>query len=455
MIPPDHQSGTYEEASRLAERVRRNRRRTLRILTVAILVAVLWPVYVEYRMRQTAVPKFSYIKPVIGPRLPPRPASPDAKRKRVYSYSVIPGGVYSGAALALALARDPIAAAHYAGFNVAAARLVPAARGLRLYASYRIGDHIFWTAKPIALHENEALLTDGVHLARARCGNRLSEMPRTPVGPQVVLDSTEADDSAAQWRDSDPEDRGNPPVSSYPMSKVTHDMFPDVFVDYDGSLTIGAAAAAAQLSDGSVVSDGNETLSGYATPRPAGTPGESAPGLGWWLGGGVPIAGESIAPGGSGTVLVMPLFPGPGTSSVFTNSWQANLLPWPAIVPAAAASVTTAERSQPWPDSPPLPYSAPDPSPGPDQGVHEDGWGPFNLIVSGIAAAERGVVSGAHGGVEEGGVAGGDGSASGDGSLFPAGFQDAPAIGSTVPQPDGLALVALGLALFTLGRVRR
>jgi hypothetical protein len=174
---------------------------------------------------------------------------------------VIPGGAYCSTALVQALARDRVAAAHYQGFDAAAARIVHATPGMRMYASYRIADAIFWTAKPVALREGETLLTDGVTFIRARCGNRLSPTPRLPVGPTVELDSIAADEGEAQWRDSALEG------PRYATSQLAPDIFPDPLVDGSGRLTSSAPEAAAQI-DGPA-SDGpaeDSTLSGYAQP---------------------------------------------------------------------------------------------------------------------------------------------------------------------------------------------
>src|SRR5690348_10711538 len=52
------------------------------------------------------------------------PANSPIKATRLFPYSVIPGGAHSTAELKSALAHDPVAAAHYAGFNVARTRVV-------------------------------------------------------------------------------------------------------------------------------------------------------------------------------------------------------------------------------------------------------------------------------------------------------------------------------------------
>jgi hypothetical protein len=101
--------------------------------------------------------------------------------KLVYRNSVIPGGVHSAAELAAAVQRDPAVAAHYADFNVAAAHLVLVEQSRLVHVSYRIGDKIYWTKKKVRLALGENLLSDGKHLVRTRCGNRIADEPEGPV----------------------------------------------------------------------------------------------------------------------------------------------------------------------------------------------------------------------------------------------------------------------------------
>jgi hypothetical protein len=47
-----------------------------------------------------------------------------------------------------------------------------------VYLSYRIGGHVYWTRRRVTLHPGEKLITDGRKTARARCGNRVEEVPQ-------------------------------------------------------------------------------------------------------------------------------------------------------------------------------------------------------------------------------------------------------------------------------------
>jgi hypothetical protein len=114
-----------------------------------------------------------------------RSASP---QRRVFPYSIVPGGAQDGAELRYALLRDPVAAKHYANFRTEAARVVKLAQDRQAYVSYRIGDHVYWTSHKVTLHAGETLLSDGINLARTRCGNRVSEVP----GPTHPSEPSEA-----------------------------------------------------------------------------------------------------------------------------------------------------------------------------------------------------------------------------------------------------------------------
>jgi hypothetical protein len=104
--------------------------------------------------------------------------------RRLYPYSVVPGGVESAGELKEAVERDPVVAAHYTDFKIAQAHVVRLKADRAMYVSYRLGDRVFWSTKTLTLHKGETLISDGAHEARTRCGNRLSETPAAPVAPE-------------------------------------------------------------------------------------------------------------------------------------------------------------------------------------------------------------------------------------------------------------------------------
>jgi hypothetical protein len=101
----------------------------------------------------------------------------------MYPYSVVPGGVNDAKELKWVAEHDPVVAAHYAGFDYDHARVVQLTLARTAFVSYRIGNHIYWMNRRIALHKGEKLITDGRITARGRCGNRVAENPQPEVSP--------------------------------------------------------------------------------------------------------------------------------------------------------------------------------------------------------------------------------------------------------------------------------
>jgi hypothetical protein len=109
------------------------------------------------------------------------------RSRPIYRFSVIPGGVYSADELGGARRTDAPVALHYADFRSDRAVLGTLTRDSLMYVSYRKADRIYWTAKKHRIRKGEAVLSDGTHLARARCGNRLSFTPMSPLMPGLQL----------------------------------------------------------------------------------------------------------------------------------------------------------------------------------------------------------------------------------------------------------------------------
>jgi hypothetical protein len=142
----------------------------------------------------------------VGHALVAAPASASAqesanppKARRVYPFSIVPGGVVDRAELAHVIKSDKVAAAHYAGFQADQARQVTVAKARAVYVSYRKDGQVYWTSRKVMLAEGETLLSDGTSEIRTRCGNRVSETRRLPVAanepsPEVLDTAMEADD---------------------------------------------------------------------------------------------------------------------------------------------------------------------------------------------------------------------------------------------------------------------
>ncbi len=158
-----------------------------RVLTLALLIALLMLAGIPLNSdRSTPRIRTGAIRPesapfslrANSPRYSPRGARP------LFPYSVVPGGVESPQELTNAMGNDPTVAQHYAGFRLAAAHVVSLDKDFQAYVSYRIGEQIFWTKKPVTLHKNETVITDGTMEARTRCGNRVSATPQLPLSAQ-------------------------------------------------------------------------------------------------------------------------------------------------------------------------------------------------------------------------------------------------------------------------------
>ncbi len=119
--------------------------------------------------------------------------SNSAPVRLIYPRSVIRGGVRNVEELRTAMLKDSVVSAHFFDFNVAKSVVVDLKMEKAAYVSYRIDDKVYWTRKKVRLAKGEKLITDGVNYARARCGNRISDVPkmqtRIDEPPQVLLDT--------------------------------------------------------------------------------------------------------------------------------------------------------------------------------------------------------------------------------------------------------------------------
>ena len=105
----------------------------------------------------------------------------DLSQRKVFPFSVVPGGTINKEEVKAGVAADPVVREHYKGIELDKLkpyRLTQPARG---YVSYRIGNRIFWTAQRLYLKAGEILLSDGIHMLRGRCGNRVSLEARLPI----------------------------------------------------------------------------------------------------------------------------------------------------------------------------------------------------------------------------------------------------------------------------------
>jgi hypothetical protein len=122
----------------------------------------------------------------------PDPGAPPPARRN-YRYSLVPYGVQFPASLKQAIAGDEDIADHFRDFDFSKARFIVLVKDTCAYVSFRKESRIRWTTQCVILHKGELILTDGRVLVRARCGNRISYIPRVPVEP-IPIDDLERTD---------------------------------------------------------------------------------------------------------------------------------------------------------------------------------------------------------------------------------------------------------------------
>ena len=119
--------------------------------------------------------------------------------RQYFPYSVIPGGVLDQQELADSMAKDAVVREHYKGVQPEQMWLTRTKKPMSAYVSFRKGNNVCWTARPVLIAANELVLTDGKHTIRARCGNRIearrpeplpaSVMPPEVPPPDIALDT--------------------------------------------------------------------------------------------------------------------------------------------------------------------------------------------------------------------------------------------------------------------------
>jgi hypothetical protein len=106
------------------------------------------------------------------------PASAEARP--VFRHSIVQGGVRSREEVVAAMAKDVVVKAHYSAVKPAALRAVKLSAPLNVHVSYRIGNNVYWTKRPLTVAAGEFVLTDGTVTIRERCGNLIAMAPLGP-----------------------------------------------------------------------------------------------------------------------------------------------------------------------------------------------------------------------------------------------------------------------------------
>jgi hypothetical protein len=103
------------------------------------------------------------------------PAPPPIFRaaRKIYPFSIIPGGVYDPKELEKSIQNDPSLAEHYRDIEMENLIAVRTQAPINAYVSFRCDGQICWTKKTLTIPRGELVLTDGQHMIRSRCGNRI------------------------------------------------------------------------------------------------------------------------------------------------------------------------------------------------------------------------------------------------------------------------------------------
>jgi len=106
--------------------------------------------------------------------------------RQIFPFSVIPGGVLDERELADSMAKDDVVRKHYGDLQPDRMWFTRTKQPMSAYVSFRKGSDVRWTSHPVVIPANELVLTDGKHMVRARCGNRIEVKKPEPLPAQVV-----------------------------------------------------------------------------------------------------------------------------------------------------------------------------------------------------------------------------------------------------------------------------
>ena len=160
------------------------------LLIVLVLISFLFWHFSRSKPATSSTFAANHTDPVLLAKFARQPDFAASSRRAVFAYSVIPGGVNNAQELQNALRHDPVTAAHYADFNTGSIRAIRLAADRQGYVSYRMGTGVYWTSHKVSLHAGEMLLSDGTHLARTRCGNRISDVKIFPTNTAEPSEET-------------------------------------------------------------------------------------------------------------------------------------------------------------------------------------------------------------------------------------------------------------------------
>jgi len=224
--------------------------------------------------------------------------------RRVYKYSVVPGGVESPEELAEARRNDPVVAANFADFGTHT-YITHLQQDVYVYVAYRIGNKVYYTKKKHKVCKGEEIITDGKNSARTRCANRITKVFKAP---NIVFNEPKPPEL----------DIIEPPESPYlevpdnPLITQNYSPYPRI-EDYQAPkvgpiASSGASPLPKPILPSEVILPGIEPITGgIAGPLFTPTPASTGPGGGTGGGtGGGGTGGGGTGGGGGGTGSIVP-----------------------------------------------------------------------------------------------------------------------------------------------------
>ncbi len=158
-----------------------NVRRAIPFVLLAALGTILY-------MRASEPRKMPLLNPASTSKISPRPLRVSASRefaiRRVYGHSIVRGGVHSVEELKRVIVADPLAAQHYAAFDVTRAYVTRLPHDGFYFLSYQLNHKIYFTSALRLIPGGEEVLTDGQTFILTRCGNEIVNSAHGPVDPK-------------------------------------------------------------------------------------------------------------------------------------------------------------------------------------------------------------------------------------------------------------------------------
>jgi hypothetical protein len=106
--------------------------------------------------------------------------------RQMFPFSVVPGGLMDERDMTDSMAKDDVVRKHYEGLSPERMWFTRLKQPMTAYVSYRKDNQVHWTQHAVVIPANELVLTDGKHMVRARCGNRIEVKKPEPLPAKVI-----------------------------------------------------------------------------------------------------------------------------------------------------------------------------------------------------------------------------------------------------------------------------